>query len=389
MPKTILIICNDHIGSTMAGPGIRAWELGRALAGRGADIALLARRIEGEPVRGSQLVFVGKMTFWNLFVWVRRSDWIIQTGRPVPMLLAVLFRKKVLFDQYDPVIFEFLEKRVRTYAEHIRKSLLLFFWGLRQRMILTLGDGFLVANEKQKDFLIGQLTIRRKDKKLDAVSVLPFGLPHETPVAKERVLRGVKIRNEDFLLVWGGGIWDWFDPLTLLRALSKIKSYRDDIKAYFPGLKPPNPNSGKMAIIDEFMAEARRLDLLDSTVFINSGWTSYEDRANYLLEADAGVSLHRDSLETRFAFRTRILDYLWAGLPVIASKGDCWADIIENRGLGITVFPGDVDDAAQAILRMADDRSLRMRCRDQVQAVAVEYRWDNLVINLSKSFVKR
>jgi hypothetical protein len=36
------------------------------------------------------------------------------------------------------------------------------------------------------------------------------------------------------------------------------------------------------------------------------------------------VSTHYEHVETTFAFRTRILDYLWAGLPVVATGGDAF-----------------------------------------------------------------
>jgi hypothetical protein len=39
-----------------------------------------------------------------------------------------------------------------------------------------------------------------------------------------------------------------------------------------------------------------------------------------LREADIGVSLHREDVETRYSFRTRVLDYLWAGLPIITTE---------------------------------------------------------------------
>ena len=47
-------------------------------------------------------------------------------------------------------------------------------------------------------------------------------------------------------------------------------------------------------------------------MFFNEDWVAYDDRQNYLLEADVGVSTHLDHVETEFSFRTRILDYLWA-----------------------------------------------------------------------------
>ena len=345
----------------MAGPGIRYWEMARALERKGHSAAILSLHLE-KGFSGN-LTFVGKASLSNLIQWIWRSDYVVQTGRPLSILLTFLFRKKSIFDQYDPVIFEFLQQKPVGWAEKFRLRAMLFLWKTRQRLILKCGQQFLVANEKQKDFLIGQLSILGYLNKLDSVTVLPFGLSDQKPTKTRPVLRGTKIKDSDFLLVWGGGVWGWFDPFTLLHALVKIKALRDDIKVYFPGIKPPSPDSQKMTIVSRFIQETKNLDLLDSTVFVNLGWTAYEQRADYLLEADAGISLHHDSIETRFAFRTRILDYLWAGLPIIASKGDSWADDIEKRGLGLTVAPKDINALASAILTMAENGTIKKRCQ--------------------------
>ncbi len=376
--QKILFVCNDFIGKTMAGPAIRYWEMARALERKGHRAVILSRHIE-KGFSGEGLTFTGRASFVNLAVWICRSDCVVQPGSPLAILLSFLLRKKILFDQYDPVIFEFLEHEPSTIAGKIQKWTMLLLWKIRQRLILRFGSSFLVANEKQRDFLIGQLAVLGYEHKLGSVVVLPFGLPEREPQKKRTVLRGTKIKETDFLLVWGGGIWGWFDPFTLLRALSKIRLRRDDIKVYFPGIRPPNPDSRKLAVVDAFLLEARTCGLLDTTVFVNSEWTPYEDRADYLLEADAGISLHRNSMEMRFAFRTRILDYIWAGLPVIASRGDSWADVIEQRGLGLTVPPESVDTLVSAILTMTQDDAMRKRCREQVRLVANEYGWDKLV----------
>jgi glycosyltransferase involved in cell wall biosynthesis len=376
--QKILFVCNDFIGTTMAGPGIRYWEMAHALERRGFQATLLSRHIEQGFTSGA-ITFTGLTSLRNLFIWIRKTDCIILPGSPLAILISLLFRKQIVFDQYDPVIFEFIESRTSNVSELLRKKTMLLLWNIRQRLILRFGHGFLVANEKQKDFLIGQLTLLGYRNKLDSIIVLPFGLPAVKPVKNSSVLKGTKIKNTDFLLVWGGGIWDWFDPFTLLRALEKIASIRDDIKVYFPGLVPPSPDSRKMNMVNEFLTETRHLGLLDTTVFVNTEWTSYAERGNYLLEADAGISLHRDSMETRFAFRTRILDYLWAGLPIITSKGDSWAEQVDARGLGITVSCGDIEDVVQAILTMASDSSFKDRCREHVEIVASEYVWDGLL----------
>jgi hypothetical protein len=58
----------------------------------------------------------------------------------------------------------------------------------------------------------------------------------------------------------------------------------------------------------------------------------YAKRADYLLEADLGVSTHYDHVETAYSFRTRILDYLWAGLPILATEGDSLSRLVKTQG---------------------------------------------------------
>ncbi|MFA5074247.1 MAG: hypothetical protein WC539_10180 [Nitrospirota bacterium] len=379
--QKFLLICNDVIGANMAGPGIRALEIARALNRMHCQVAVLARQFE-DGFSDQGIVFLGRASFWNLLRWIRRMDSIIMPGRPLSVFLGLLFRKKVIFDQYDPVIFELLEMPAASRNDIIRKKLLLCLWKIRQRIILRFGDAFLVANERQRDFLISQMILLGHHDKLHKIIILPFGLPDTEPIKTKPVLRGTTIQQNDFLLVWGGGIWGWFDPFILLEALSTIRKNRSDIKVYFPGLKPPSADAGMMTVHERFLSEARNRDLLDTMIFVNDAWTSYAERGNYLLEADAGISLHKESLETRFAFRTRMLDYVWAGLPIIASQGDSWAEIIEKRNLGITILPGDVDALVAAILRMADDRAFREACRERVKDAAHEYTWSALTKKL-------
>jgi hypothetical protein len=52
------------------------------------------------------------------------------------------------------------------------------------------------------------------------------------------------------------------------------------------------------------------LGILDGSVFFNDSWVDFDNRQNYLLEANLGTSTHHSHIETAFSFRTRILDYL-------------------------------------------------------------------------------
>jgi hypothetical protein len=99
---------------------------------------------------------------------------------------------------------------------------------------------------------------------------------------------------------------------------------------------------------------ARDLGLLDKVVFFGD-WVSYSDWPNFLLESDVALTLHpRDTLESRLAYRTRVLDYLWAGLPTVATKGDVLADLIDEHGLGAVIEADRPKAVAEAALRILD-----------------------------------
>jgi hypothetical protein len=123
---------------------------------------------------------------------------------------------------------------------------------------------------------------------------------------------------------------------------------------------------------------AQELGVEGSTVFFNDGWVDYADRVNYLIEADIGISAHVDSAETRFAFRTRLLDYFWAGLPTLTTEGDVLSELVEQRGLGRALPPGDVSAWADAIESVIDDGSLRQTIAEHLVSVREELAWPRL-----------
>jgi hypothetical protein len=110
-------------------------------------------------------------------------------------------------------------------------------------------------------------------------------------------------------------------------------------------------------------------------VHFNDGWVPYEQRGAWLAEADLGVSAHLDHLEARFSFRTRILDYLWAELPVVTSSGDALGDLVEARGLGRAVEPGDVDGFAAACRALLADAGEYESTRARIAELRPELVW--------------
>jgi glycosyltransferase involved in cell wall biosynthesis len=125
------------------------------------------------------------------------------------------------------------------------------------------------------------------------------------------------------------------------------------------------------------------LGLTGRHVFFNEGWIPYAQRADYLLDSDIGLSLHLDNIETRFAYRTRLLDYLWAGLPMVLSAGDALSAEFAAHGLARAVAPGDVAGVAAALEAWLDeDPAQREQRRARARALDAERRWSRMIAPL-------
>jgi glycosyltransferase involved in cell wall biosynthesis len=355
--SSVLVVAIDHVGSSMAGPGIRYLWFSRELARRGHDVTLAVPFETDIAEEGFAIVVANPWHGREMTALCRGHDAVVAQWLPVPTMLALAgTRTRVIHDFYSSPTIEYAASARTGETRHAEEVELQH---LALRVALETGNAFLCASERQRDLWLGALagagridpdTYRADPTFRGLVAVVPFGIEPTPPVAGKPVLKGVVpgIEPGDRVALWGGGIWDWLDPLTVIRAVERLG--RPDLKLYFLGTqRPVPPPIPDMAMPARAIALAEELGLAGRTVLFNSGWVPYEDRGAYLLEADVGVSAHFDELETRFAFRTRLLDCIWAGLPIVTTTGDSFADAVSDRLLGRVVGYEDVDGYAAAL----------------------------------------
>lgn len=385
----VLIVCEDVVGTNMAGPAIRCTEFARALAKR--HVVTLA--VPVPATLGQEPFTLAVYDGTRLAELARSHDVVLVSGfllYKFPFLKQT--GKPLAVDIYDPFFLENLEiHRGKSLAD--RAGIHAVDLGVQLELLRT-GDFFICASERQRDFWLGTLAALNRinpaiydaDREVRRlIDVVPFGIPSAPPRHVKNVLKGVVpgIGPADTVLLWGGGIWNWFDPLTLLNAMALVARERGDVKLFFLGTKHPNPDIPEMEMSRKARALSDALGLTGAHVFFND-WVPYEDRQNYLLEADAGVSLHFDHLETKFSFRTRILDCIWAALPVITTGGDALSGLIEGERLGLTVAAEDTAGVAAAIVRVAGDAGFNRACRDNLRRVAPNFHWEKVTAPLMR-----
>ena len=97
---------------------------------------------------------------------------------------------------------------------------------------------------------------------------------------------------------------------------------------------------------------------------------------NYTLEADISVCTYHEGLENNFSLRTRFLDIFWAEVPLVCTRGDVLAELVEEHRLGLTVKEGDVAGVAAAIRRLLDDREYFDECKRNLRAIKPSLTWE-------------
>ncbi|MDQ1374393.1 MAG: hypothetical protein QOJ09_1731, partial [Actinomycetota bacterium] len=381
--RKVAIVTGDALTTKLAGPGIRAVELAKILATE-HDVRLATTsgppdlEVPGvEVVPGAAPHDVRALEAWcDVLVFqgflLEQHPWLRDS------------RRALVADLYDPFHLEQLEVDrnlpLEDRVENLQSTVRLL------NVQLARGDFFLCASPRQRDFWLGQLAAVGRinpstydpDQGLHRlIGVVPFGIPAAPPRKTKPVLRGVVpgIGQADVIVFWGGGLYPWFDPGVLVRAIAQVRSSLPSVRLVFLGGAHPNPDVPAMTTADETRELAADLGLLGEHVFFVDEWVPYAERQEYLLEADIAVSTHLDHLETEFSFRTRVLDYLWAELPMILTSGDALSDLVEREGLGRVVPPGDVDAIASALEALAKDESARAVCRQRIREVSPRFEW--------------
>lgn len=355
----ILIVSNDVVDTKMAGPGMRYLEMARALA-ESVDVVLAVPADTSLAEKNVHLVRYWEDRPGTAQVLIENSDLALISGYMVekfPFLSSA--QTPLVVDLYDPFVLENL-----YYYGHqplVEQTTLNEKAVEVTNLLAKLGDFFICGNERQRDFWLGLLAANGRitpgafqdDPTLRAlIDVVGIGLPRRPPARRE-FLAGVdpRVPKDARIVLWGGGIWNWLDPLTLIRAWPEVLRRCPEARLVLLGTRHPNPAVPVHEMAQRAESLATEIGEKDRTIIFLE-WIGYDDREALLTEASVGVTLHPVHAETRYSMRTRVLDYLWAKLPVVMTEGDTTSEWIREHRIGRIVPPDDPAAVAQALVEV-------------------------------------
>lgn len=389
----LLIISQDVIDCHMAGPGLRYSAMARFLADS-LQVTLAAPEGSDPGIAGVSFFTYGKDTRW-LKAEALVADFILVSGampRQFPFLVKC--NARLVVDLYDPMLFENLyyyeDEKSSLRTRHIADDLDTI------NILAQAGDFFICGSERQRDLWLGLLLANHRINRLDVpgdpefrklIDVVGMGIPTRN-LAGGGWLKGQhpQVPTKAKIVLWGGGIWNWLDPLTLIKSWPAVIQQIPQVRLVFLGTRHPNPAVPQHDMAQKALDLAGQIGELDKTILFFD-WISTTEREGLLSEADVGVICHPQSIETHFALRTRMLDYFWAQLPVVTSEGDVLSEVVRQHGVGWVVSPNDPEALAVALINALTCQ--RAEIAQNYQPVLAAYDWSNQLRPLLDYFIEQ
>jgi glycosyltransferase involved in cell wall biosynthesis len=225
------------------------------------------------------------------------------------------------------------------------------------------GDLLLTAGQRERYYLIGlmaaskKLTLKPHNPSDPLIHVIPMTPPIDPPILKQNVIQK---KSDEFVLLVAGAFLRWYDYVTLFKALEiLIEKEKKNFKIIFMGGNQRDSH---------FENEIRKMgntNGLSERLFF-SGIVPFKMRADYYLKADVAVNIPANSIEDQLSVRTRIVDYIWAGLPIISPAKDEYSSAVVSAEAGFQYEVGNPRSLANVISTLIDNPKKLEKAKSQM-----------------------
>jgi len=386
--KTCLIITYGPVPTEQCtrveGGGMRAWGLAKGLSANGTRVTVAVNESFPQDADSCEGVLLTNWTLDSNFIDLINSyDMVIMSycmGDPSVFVARHISPQICLvLDLYVPIYVE-VSARDSKNLQHEYGYYMRDIEGYNE--VLKRGDYFMCANKFQKTYYMGVFSalgiINPYSYRKDRLHVVPFGLHDEPIQPKENPYHKLGIKDDDFVVMWFGGLYPWFKVADLLEAALKLSGDKK-IKLVFVGSKNPfNPNPDFSRQHDEAVDFAKKHKLLNKTMFFVE-WVDFEDRINWFAHCNTVISLNKPGEENQFSWRTRVMDFVWGELAIITNGGDPLSEELLDNNAAIRIKKLSADDIHQTIADVAAHPEQLVHVKEQVKEIKQKYFWHDVV----------
>lgn len=108
------------------------------------------------------------------------------------------------------------------------------------------------------------------------------------------------------------------------------------------------------------------------------GARQYSELPSYMSESALGLAMFMPVELRKYAFSLKVIEYMAAGLPVLATKGTQSGVVVEEAGAGLAV-EYDSHALAEAICRLLENKEFYEECSQRAVKNGSEYDWKSIM----------
>ncbi|TAL15314.1 glycosyltransferase family 1 protein [Patescibacteria group bacterium] len=402
MIKKCLIISDGPVPTPehqkVEGGGLRCWGLAKGIAANQEDIEVTVAYNEVHIQQPHTERFEGiSIATWNkdsIQELVKDYDSIIVSycmgDLSMIVVEALVPDQQLILDCYVPIYIEMSARK----SSDLRGEYEAFQFELRRwDHVLRRGDLFLCANNAQKDFYEGVLSAVGKINPVtygdELIKVVPYGIYREKPVAKTKPVDELLHNKKALKVLWFGGIYPWFDLEKLIAAIGLV-SKTTPCELTVVGAK--NPFNTHPDFIKKYENLVSFIDRGSYGNIIHMvDWVDFKDRADWYLDSDIVLVVNEEGPENKLAWRTRLVDFVWADLPILTNGGDPLGEMLLNANAAIRLNGLSTESIAHSIQQLGKDKTKAMDLKKNVQLLRGSLFWDIVaqpVVDAIRSSVK-
>jgi glycosyltransferase involved in cell wall biosynthesis len=301
----------------------------------------------------------------------------------VRLVRALRADQQLILDCYVPIFTEVSARDsadvIREQAEFAREIL---FWTEPLRR----GDYFLCAHRAQELYYQGVLSAMGRINPLTygrpMILTVPYGIYRDRPRADDRPVSRL-VGGAAKKVLWFGGIYPWFDARGLVDAVAGVNRRRP-VRLIIVGARNPfNTSPDLLAKYRELAEYVRRPEYQDLVVM--QDWVDFNRRADWYLDADLVVMVNRPGEENSLSWRTRLVDYTWAGVPIATNGGDPLGEALIAAGAAARLTSLEPGAMAQTISALLEDDGALRSLRENLGAFKRGLYWDVVTEPLTRA----
>ncbi len=348
---------------------LRTWHFARTLARGGHEVLLFSIRghaYEGWPSDKKTLVERDGVGIWSISEhlcherpdWIRRRianfqpDCVVGVNRD-PAAVAVNFAGDLpLWADVngDPMAEAQAKARSLGHDDNIAE------WHRKFLPVLLRADHFSTCSRAQRLALIGQLGLAGRltaaNDGTELITAAPNSIDDEELELYGRIRRDPRDAKAPFVLLSSGGFNTWIDPVTMFEAVERSMKRFPKLSFISTGGGIPGHHVDAYAQFQELVHRSPNRSRYEL-----AGWVQTSELFGYYEVANASLLVDRFTYEGVLGARTRMLDWLAAGLPIVCTRLSEISQDLDKRGIALTAPPGDPRPLADAIAHLVEHPS--------------------------------